>query len=692
MHKVQGPPLESLTTRVLPGAETVHTSESSHQSPNFRYTSENISQYNSPRLSESRAPSQVDFAALSANFSAENLLSTIASVAPVLGLSESSKRRLSQYNLPVPSLSAPLAVPQIPSHKRSQLNASAPRLRQKSMACLPLDQSSFAILEDVAAHDSPRVVSSQSPILRSEARNNLPNKLTGNVTLPPPAIRTEHRSPPHSPKLAAYTLRAPSPDRSHRLGRPTSPRRTSTSPMRTSRRGSISPVRQSPFSFKPQMVANQTLGPPSAKAAHRKGHKYKHSSVSMNLFLEPAPMLSTQGRLWQLADLYPIPSFSEVWQTVRPSQMWSAIWSLLHLMFAGVIFIVGYRFKLAPLSTLAHLVFYDAIGSLVMVFVNIMSNFDVWNKSSIAYPFGIGRLEVLVGFALGASLVMVGLDLISHFVEEFIVLMVVEETGDSHDLSEAISHHIHGEHGGHTNPTMYNLVLAFTIIATLVSSNYILAAEKINEIISTTPSAKYKKSVFSHRRAPSRGVIGEAPPAKLKSVVTVISEYWNKYARVWARNPTHFLTLIYSCYLVVFPALPSAIVSESEIDLDEMASLIVAILVCHTGWKLVKSLGGVLMCLYPRLDYEYHGLKSTICDGIIGCELFRPTYSVNKIFITKFNYELFVVGVKLSMKGASADEEAALRFKAGRIIKQEIHKRDNSQQSKIETTIDIVRV
>ena len=81
-----------------------------------------------------------------------------------------------------------------------------------------------------------------------------------------------------------------------------------------------------------------------------------------------------------------------------------------------------------------------------------------------------------------------------------------------------------------------------------------------------------------------------------------------------------------------------------------------------------------------------------IIDQILSKDFFKQTYRIEKFFITKFNYRLFVIGMKINMKGANSDEEVRMRFEINRIICNELEKLDNSSKLvKPEITIDIDR-
>ncbi|CAI5759269.1 unnamed protein product [Candida verbasci] len=457
--------------------------------------------------------------------------------------------------------------------------------------------------------------------------------------------------------------------------RPPSPTR-STSPSRINKhyrskspvKRSMSPKKESPFNFRPQEVGqNNNL---QVKHTHRKGHKYKHSSVSMNMFQEPPIAIDDlfkNQNLNLITNSYPIPKFNEILLSINQNQRLRLSWSFLHLSISVLIFVIGFKFGLSSLSTLAHLVFYDSLGSILIVIVDIMTNFEVWNSSSLAYPFGLGRIEVLVGFALSASLIMVGFDLFSHFIEEFIILWVANE-----EHEHASSHHVHVKPNQESNWVIYESILLITMIVSLISSKFILAYDRINEIINTQTN-----------KTSNYGLIDK--DLKNQETSPII-----KLIKLWQNNPTHFITLSYTVYLIFSPLIPQSLTSDLAIDLNEIATIIVATMLCFNGWNLVRALGGILLCSFPYSNYQYYLLKSRIIDLITNQEWFKKTYQIEQFYITKFNYKVYVIGMKIIMKGSDSEEEIRVRFEVNRIIKKEIDQLD-SDKSIIETTIDIDR-
>ena len=110
----------------------------------------------------------------------------------------------------------------------------------------------------------------------------------------------------------------------------------------------------------------------------RRGHRYKHSSVSTQhqIFLEPAP----RAPLALPASL-PIPTFTEAYQSMSREQTIRLTWCFGHALVA--FYVVYSSGGSLALKALSHLIFFDAISALICVFVDVFSNFEVWKRSKI---------------------------------------------------------------------------------------------------------------------------------------------------------------------------------------------------------------------------------------------------------------------------------------------------------------------
>lgn len=600
----------------------------------------------------------VDLSFLSANFSSESLDITAESPSTPARTSNFAhiypqvpfhNRKYSNNSTPILG-SSPVGQQSFSQHQRANSSSGGSRLRPRSI--FGVEALNNAIWED-------------GPPKGDAKYNNRHSTHFGTKLTPLAAPMEAHKG----------HLRSASPVRS------TSPVRLgSTSPVRISnnspsRRGS-SPSRD-PFNFKLQdllMTHGNSSNLLIVKPAHRKGHRYKHSSVSMNLFQEPVPISDANLQQDLIPDLYPIPNFKESLTSASSSQKFKLFLSSAHFTVAVFVFLVGVQCHQPAFSTLAHLVFYDSLGSLVVACVDIASNFEVWSKSSIAYPFGLGRLEVLMGFALSASLVMVGCDLVSHFVEELVVSFV----DSSEDAIEHGAHHIHGSATESVNWILYEVCLFTVIVITWITSKFIFDGGSLAKMLTETDVMLVTAALSKGRKG---GILSETKQddasfwALTKSVLHVL-----------IKNPIRLLTLVYSVFLMFVPLFYSR---ERIFDVTEMSTLVVAATLCFAGWSLVKTLGGILLISFPYSDYDYNVLRSSITQNILGLPHFRNSYLIDSVFVTKVNYQLYIACMGVTMKGGSADDESRLLFEINRIFETSIAEFDAS--SKVETTISINR-
>ncbi len=407
------------------------------------------------------------------------------------------------------------------------------------------------------------------------------------------------------------------------------------SPVRSSspiRSRSPSPRRYQPFNFRSTNLSTPSLN--NARASHRKGHRYKHSSVSMNFFQEPkarAPL--------KIPASFPIPTINEFFTSCNTLQKQKLAWSFFHLLTSIIIFLVGFKYSISSFSTLSHLIFYDSLGSLTVVFVDIMSNFDVWSKSSIKFPFGLGRVEVLFGFALSVSLIFVGCDLISHFAEEFMVSFFNDEEGHDHTSG----HNHHNSNSIDINLPLYEFFVLLTVTVTLVSSNMVVNKERVNNMITN----------FSF----------------LKN--TIIN------------NPTHFITLIFSAYLFLYPFVASF---DSDLKINEASTLFISVMICYIGWKIVRYLGCIILLSYPNTKKSYNAISNAIIKDIKDLDQFKSNYTISNLIIFRVHLKLLTVFMNIKMVGGSDDDELNLRYQINELVKQHMDGDD------IETTIDINRI
>ncbi|CAK7226215.1 cation diffusion zinc membrane transporter Zrg17 [Sporothrix curviconia] len=164
-----------------------------------------------------------------------------------------------------------------------------------------------------------------------------------------------------------------------------------------------------PFNFQTQYISTS---PVKSNIGLRRGHRYKHSSVSAQhqIFQEPPPRPPPV-----LPASLPVPTVREAWASMHRDQRARLYWCLCHAAVAVFVFLCATEGgDSLALTALSHLVFFDVGSAAVCVAVDVLGNFEVWRRSTIRHPFGLRRAEVLAGFAMSIFLVFGGFDLLSH--------------------------------------------------------------------------------------------------------------------------------------------------------------------------------------------------------------------------------------------------------------------------------------
>ncbi|KAG7820742.1 hypothetical protein KL928_000826 [Ogataea angusta] len=420
----------------------------------------------------------------------------------------------------------------------------------------------------------------------------------------------------------------------YRYSRSRSPKRVS-SPIRKG-----SPTRQQPFRFGSITMNNSnenlSLKPGSAlpmngpRASYRRGHRYKHSSVSMNMFQEPPKRTSVP-----IPQQYPLPTYKEVVATLSLPDKLKLTYCGFLILLSLATYLIGFKYGNLCLSTLSHLVFYDSIGNLITVIVQVMTNFPIWNDSSLKYPFGLGRIEVLAGFGLSVSLLFVGVDLFSHIFENIMFTLALG------DLDEAAhAHHVHGEKG-HLNLMFYECYLLAICFVTLLSPRLISKMKKPAE------------PVVSRPKRISSITLQEEPVVSIKSQIKKTQNQLSNY--------TSILSIGYATYAMMYPLLAHI---ELVTVVNELSSLILAFTVLFLAWRLISRLSGILLLRNPRTDIE-----PRIVQNIQSLEVYKSSYKIGRLKISKVNHKIYVVILSMRMAGASDDDESKMRFYASRIIR-----------------------
>jgi len=266
-------------------------------------------------------------------------------------------------------------------------------------------------------------------------------------------------------------------------------------------------------------------------------------------------------------------------------------WSIVHMAVAAMT--LWYSEGSLAMTALSHLILFDSLGAMLCVVVDILGNFEVWKRSSIRHPFGLERAEVLAGFAMSVFLLFMGMDLISHNLQHVL---------------EGIGHEPH-----YTHPHER------------VSLGEVDAAA-LTAIISTAVSAFL---LGNHAR------IGKAMRfAYIENLPSILG------------NPSHFLTISCSLLLLLLPLLSIKI----YLWIDRALSGTIAISMCILGFRLVKTLGFMLL-----LSYNGTGVSEVIRD-------IESDPSVTAIEEAKFwqvHYGLCMANLQLRVRGT---EDGLLRL------------------------------
>ncbi|KAK4127862.1 hypothetical protein N657DRAFT_232497 [Parathielavia appendiculata] len=311
---------------------------------------------------------------------------------------------------------------------------------------------------------------------------------------------------------------------------------------------------KNPFNFQTQFIS---AGPVKSNIGQRRGHRYKHSSISAQhqIFQEPPPRPPPV-----LPASLPIPTLKEAWASMQRDQRARLWWCCCHAAVAMYVFFSA-EGSLA-MTALSHLVFFDVGSAAVCVTVDVLGNFEVWRRSSIRHPFGLQRAEVLAGFAMSVFLVFGGFDLISHNLKH--VLETVGDHAAHHPTSipDETSSHTGHSHGAprYISPGTVDLASLAAAVSTVVSAYGLRNHGRIRRMM----------------RVPFSYLASLLPGAGLLA------------------NPFHFLTLCFSFLMLLLP-----LVSIPHfVWLDRLICFAIAASMFVLGTRLAVAQGLMLLMSY----------------------------------------------------------------------------------------------
>ncbi|KAL2160634.1 hypothetical protein VTH06DRAFT_1322 [Thermothelomyces fergusii] len=337
------------------------------------------------------------------------------------------------------------------------------------------------------------------------------------------------------------------------------------------------PPPKNPFNFQTQFIST---GPVKPNLGQRRGHRYKHSSISAQhqIFQEPPPRPPPV-----LPASLPVPTLREAWASMQSGQRARLWWCCCHAVVAMYVFFAA-EGSLA-MTALSHLVFFDVGSAAVCVAVDVLGNFEVWRRSSIRHPFGLQRAEVLAGFAMSVFLVFGGFDLISHNLKHFLETVgdhaphhpaaaapsateahfhpggAVHLDGHAHAHAHAHAHH--GHDARYIPPGTVDFASLAAVASTLVSAYGLRNHGRIRRVM---------RAPFPYlaRLLPGAGILA---------------------------NPFHFLTLCFSFVLLLLPLLGIPLFAW----LDRLICAAIAASMFVLGTRLAVAQGLMLLMSYSDL-------------------------------------------------------------------------------------------
>ncbi|KAF2153303.1 cation efflux family protein family [Myriangium duriaei CBS 260.36] len=362
---------------------------------------------------------------------------------------------------------------------------------------------------------------------------------------------------------------------------------------------------ENPFNFTTQQYTANRPVAARADLGRRKGHKYKHSSISHQIFQAPAPRPALQ-----LPTVLPMPTRAEVRSSMTGEQKSRLAWCLCH--FAVAAYVQWSARGSLAMTALSRLLFFDASGAVICVFVDLMGNFEVWKRSSLRHPFGLERADVLAGFGLAVFIAFMGLDVLSHGIE--------------HSLENQGGHVPHTNHGhGRVSPGSVDLAALLAIVSTIVSAVLLK----------------------NHAR------IGKAMRFELIAG-------WGKILG----NPSHFMTLSCSTLLLLLPLMSI----QTYTWFDTALSGIIALLMVAFGARLGMSLASMLLMSYSGPG-GVQGVKEVIAE----IEADPLVSEVEEARFWQVHYGVGMANLKLRYKGSGyGDELSKMREKLARLIRNRL--------------------
>lgn len=271
------------------------------------------------------------------------------------------------------------------------------------------------------------------------------------------------------------------------------------------------------------------------------------------------------------------------------------------------------------------MILFDALGASVCVVVDVLSNFEVWKRSTIRHPFGLERAEVLAGFAMSVFLLFMGFDIITHTAEH--LLEGFRTFADIEGEAGAVPHDHHSHHS-RVSPASVDLASLLAITSTLISALLLKNHARIGRAMRIPTSPFLQNTLFAH-------------------------------------TPSHVLTLLFATILLILPLLSVTYYSW----LDRFLAIAIAVCMLVMGARLIKSLGSMLL-----MSYYPAGGGDVMTEGLVR-ELERNCGCVKRVVeckVWQVHYGLGVVGLKVVLDAEGQGEEGRVRGRIGKVVKDRL--------------------
>lgn len=400
--------------------------------------------------------------------------------------------------------------------------------------------------------------------------------------------------------------------------------------------GASAPALKNPFNFQTQVISTS---PVKSNIGQRRGHRYKHSSISAQhqFFQEPPPRPPPV-----LPASLPVPTLKEAWASMQRDQRARLYWCCCHAAVAVYVFFSA-EGSLA-MTALSHLVFFDVGSAAVCVTVDVLGNFEVWRRSSIRHPFGLQRAEVLAGFAMSVFLVFGGFDLLSHNLKH------VLETVGAH-----APHHPHAGHAGTTryvSPGTVDTASLAAVVSTLVSAYGLRNHGRIRRVMRVP--LPYLTSIL-----PGAGILA---------------------------NPFHFLTMCFSFLMLLLPlvSIPYFVWLDRVICAAIAGSMFVLgtrlaiaqglmLLMSYSGQADFSSSSSAAAAAEKKTDSLIGGSSSTVSAVVREIESEPQVARVDEAQFWQVHYGLAMANLKVCLvRGCDDGTLSQLRSRLTRVVQNRL--------------------